>query len=190
MKNTTFLIFHNDIIKWKHFPRYWPFTAQRPVARSFGGFFDLRLNKRLSKQSWAGDLGRHRAHYDVIVMMVANIDHGEVNKLIINTKGNVSVIKQPRPWVASHTFLCKREQRRKIDMVLTFSPSWHFSWGTFTYMTLLINVGQNTNTIVDPAYMLHIFQQSQWYYSAWKINKRQESLSAPCSLPLCRVALD
>ena len=28
------------------------FPAQRPVTRSFGFFFDLRLNKRLSKQSW------------------------------------------------------------------------------------------------------------------------------------------
>ena len=28
------------------------FPAQRPVTRSFGVFFDLRLNKRLSKQSW------------------------------------------------------------------------------------------------------------------------------------------
>ena len=28
------------------------FPAQRPVARSFDNFFDLRLNKRLSKQSW------------------------------------------------------------------------------------------------------------------------------------------
>ena len=28
------------------------FAAQRPVARSFDVFFDLRLNKRLSKQSW------------------------------------------------------------------------------------------------------------------------------------------
>ena len=28
------------------------FTAQRPVMRSFDVFFDLRLNKRLSKQSW------------------------------------------------------------------------------------------------------------------------------------------
>ena len=26
--------------------------AQRPVTRSFDVFFDLRLNKRLSKQSW------------------------------------------------------------------------------------------------------------------------------------------
>ena len=56
---------HDDVIKWKHFPRYWPFVrgihrspvpgefpAQSPVTRSFDGFFDLRLNKRLSKQSW------------------------------------------------------------------------------------------------------------------------------------------
>ena len=28
------------------------FPAQRPVTMSFGVFFDLRLNKRLSKQSW------------------------------------------------------------------------------------------------------------------------------------------
>ena len=28
------------------------FPAQRPVTRGFGVFFDLRLNKRLSKQSW------------------------------------------------------------------------------------------------------------------------------------------
>ena len=46
------------------------FPSQRPVTRSFGVFFDLCLNKRLSKQSWAGDLRRHRAHYDVIVMDV------------------------------------------------------------------------------------------------------------------------
>ena len=30
------------------------FPAQRPVTRSFGVFFDLRLDKRLSKQSWRG----------------------------------------------------------------------------------------------------------------------------------------
>ena len=28
------------------------FPSQRPVTLSFGVFFDLRLNKRLSKQSW------------------------------------------------------------------------------------------------------------------------------------------
>ena len=28
------------------------FPTQRSVTRSFGVFFDLRLNKRLNKQSW------------------------------------------------------------------------------------------------------------------------------------------
>ena len=49
-------IIHDDVIKWKHFPRYWPFArefpTQRPVTRSFDIFFDLRLNQRLSKQAW------------------------------------------------------------------------------------------------------------------------------------------
>ena len=52
---------HDDVIKWKHFPRYWlfvgnspvtgEFPAQGPVTRSLDVFFDLRLNKWLSKQS-------------------------------------------------------------------------------------------------------------------------------------------
>ena len=44
------------------------FPTQRPVTRSFDDFFDLRLNKQLCKNHEAGDLRRHRAHYDVIVM--------------------------------------------------------------------------------------------------------------------------
>ena len=52
---------HDDVIKWKHFRVTGPlcgeftgpgeFPTQRPVTRSFDVFFDLRLNKRLSKQS-------------------------------------------------------------------------------------------------------------------------------------------
>ena len=44
--------------------------VQRPVTRSFGVFFDLRLNKRLGKQSWGWWFRRHRAHYDVTVMTI------------------------------------------------------------------------------------------------------------------------
>ena len=48
---------HDDVIKWKHFPRYWPFVRvihrSRWIPRtwSFDVFFDLSLNERLSKQS-------------------------------------------------------------------------------------------------------------------------------------------
>ena len=55
---------HDDVIKWKHFPRNWPFVRgihRSPVTSPHKGqwrralmfvFFYLRLNKRLSKQSW------------------------------------------------------------------------------------------------------------------------------------------
>ena len=46
------------------------FPTQGPVTRSFDVFFDLRLKKRFSKQSGAGDLRRNRAHYDVMVMQL------------------------------------------------------------------------------------------------------------------------
>ena len=63
-RNLTFVM-HDDVIKWKHFPRYWLFVRgirrwpvdsppQRPVTRRFDVFFDQRLNKRFSKQA------RHR----------------------------------------------------------------------------------------------------------------------------------
>ena len=39
---------HNEIKV--HYPMCWEFTAQRSVTRSFYIFFDLRLNKPLSKQ--------------------------------------------------------------------------------------------------------------------------------------------
>ena len=49
------------------------FHAQRPVTRSFDVFFDLRLNKRLSKQWWSWwFLRRHLTHYDVTVKLIRN----------------------------------------------------------------------------------------------------------------------
>ena len=71
------LVIHDDVIKWKHFPCYWPFVQgihRSPVNSLHKGqwrgalifFFDLHVNKRLSKQSWgwwfetpAGSLWRH-----------------------------------------------------------------------------------------------------------------------------------
>ena len=44
------------------------FPTQRPVTRRFDVFFDLRLNKRLSKQSWGWWFETPRGHYDVNVM--------------------------------------------------------------------------------------------------------------------------
>ena len=42
---------------------------QKPVAQSFDVILDLRLNKSWANNWDAGDLRRHRAYYDVTVMM-------------------------------------------------------------------------------------------------------------------------
>ena len=51
----------DDVIRWKHFLRYWllvrgihrsPVNSPHKGQWCGGVFFDLRLNKRLSKQSW------------------------------------------------------------------------------------------------------------------------------------------
>ena len=70
---------HDDVIKWNIFallafcvgnsPVTGEFPSQRPVTRSFDVFFDLCLNQQMSKlYGDAGNLRRHRAHYDITVM--------------------------------------------------------------------------------------------------------------------------
>ena len=50
------------------------FPAQSPVTRSFDVFFDLRLNKRFSKQSWGWWLEtRYRAHCHVNVVEICDV---------------------------------------------------------------------------------------------------------------------
>ena len=70
---------HDDVIKWKHFPRYWPFVRgiHRPPENSphkgqWRGALMFRLicpwiNRWVNNRE-AGDLRRHRTHCDVIVM--------------------------------------------------------------------------------------------------------------------------
>ena len=65
-----FLWQHDDVIKWQHFPRYWPFV--RPHKGQWHGALMFSLIC-VSINDWvntreAGDLRRYRTHYDVIVM--------------------------------------------------------------------------------------------------------------------------
>ena len=70
---------HDDVIKWKHFPRYWPFVRgihRSPVNYPHKGQWRGALMLSLICvwiNGWvntreAGDLRRHRAHYGVTVM--------------------------------------------------------------------------------------------------------------------------
>ena len=75
---------HDDLIKWKHFPRYWPFVRgihRSPVNSPHKGqwrgtsMFSLIFawTNVWPNNRDAGDLRRHRAHYDVTVMLLSVI---------------------------------------------------------------------------------------------------------------------
>ena len=68
---------HDDVIKWKHFPRYWSFVQGShrwiPLTKASDAELWYFLWSAPWINSWvnnrgAGDLRCHRAHYDVIVM--------------------------------------------------------------------------------------------------------------------------
>ena len=97
------IIHHDDVIKWKHFLRYWPFVRgihRSPVNSPHKGqwrralmFSYLRLNKRLNKQSRRCDLRRHQAHYEVTVM---------ARPICRNTKHEAGISILPEytlPWI-------------------------------------------------------------------------------------------
>ena len=72
--------FHDDVIKWKHFPRYWPFVrgihrslVNSPHKSQWRGALMFSLicawiNGWVNNRE-AGDLRRHRAHNGITVML-------------------------------------------------------------------------------------------------------------------------
>ena len=74
-------VIHDDVIKWKYLPRYWPFVRgihRSPVSSPHKGQWCGALMISLIcawindwvNNRWAGHLRHHRAHYDVIVMLL------------------------------------------------------------------------------------------------------------------------
>ena len=88
---------HDDVIKWKHFRRYWPFVRgihRSPVISPHTGQWRRALMFSLIctwMNGWvnnreAGELRRYRVHYDVIVMdncVIAVIIHSLTSCKII-----------------------------------------------------------------------------------------------------------
>ena len=76
--------FNDDVIKWKHFPRNWPFVRgihRSPVKSPHKGqwrgalMFSLIcvwINGWVNDRE-AGDLRRYRAHYDVTVIGISEV---------------------------------------------------------------------------------------------------------------------
>ena len=81
---------HDAVIKWKHFPRYWPFVRgiyRSPVNSTYKGKWRGALMVSLIcgwinggvNNRETGDLRRYRAHYDVTVM-----SHMDIWNVLLN----------------------------------------------------------------------------------------------------------
>ena len=80
----------DDVIKWKHFPRNWPFVRGIHRSRWFPRtkasdaelwcfFICAWINDWVNNRE-AGDLRRYRGHYDVIVMRSSH--HDDVARIL------------------------------------------------------------------------------------------------------------
>ena len=116
---------HDDVIKWKHFPRYWPFVRgihRSPVNSPHKGQWRGALMFSLifagingwAKNREAGDLKRYLAHCDVTVMIATE----NVAYTAQNTKNTEKPFMFPhsRFW---HKYLPWVSPPYKIDFFFT-----------------------------------------------------------------------
>ena len=101
---TVHCLHHDDIIKWKHFPHYWPFVRGihwSPVNSPHKGqwrgalMFSLicaRINGWVNNGE-AGDLRCHWTHFDLIVMPMILTIHYRVIKNVLESKQTLSITK-------------------------------------------------------------------------------------------------
>ena len=125
---------HDDVIKWKHFPRYWPFVRgihRSPVNSPHKGqwrgalMFSLTcvwINISVNNRE-AGDMRRHRVHYDVIAMLEKwGPRLWEIEAVADHTHLNYS---DPHPAPQEHT----RNTRSNLENNI----QWHFDKKLWIY---------------------------------------------------------
>ena len=116
----------DDVIKWKHFPRYWPFVRgihRSPVNSLHKGHWRVALMFSLicvCINGWvnnreAGDLRRYRAHYDVTIMWIkkrwfrSRLGAKQTTKYHLNQR-----------WSSLHTHICvTRPQWVKCELFMS-----------------------------------------------------------------------
>ena len=103
--------FHDDVIKWKHFPRYWSFVRRingSPVTSPHKGQWRGALMFSLIG-AWingcvnngeAGDLRRHCDHYDVTLMFLSYAILPPLPLLTMQNELNMEMIKNSS-WLNS-----------------------------------------------------------------------------------------
>ena len=131
--------YHDDVIKWKYFLRYWPFVRgihRSPVNSSHKGqwrgafMFSLicaRLNGWVNNCE-AGDLRRICSHYDVTVML-SGIQKYEIKSISRITKSDglypTLYFVHSVSWFEDTIYLCVLGQYRFVCSGNISSLTWH-----------------------------------------------------------------
>ena len=121
----------DDVIKWKHFLRYWPFVRgihRSPVNSPRRGqwrgalmfFFDVRPNKQLSKQSW----GWWFETPSRSVWRQCNETQGWY--IITSRNGNVSALLNPSPTCRENDILVTG---KRVSLCWNFPCRIQNTWG-------------------------------------------------------------
>ena len=104
------------------------FPSQRPVTRSFDAFFDLRLNKRLSNQSWgrwfktpSRSLWRHCNDCiintkDKWTLFLIPFEQQSLNTVTRRTHFSLGMLKNIT-WLYSFDAICRVHSLREIPQV-------------------------------------------------------------------------
>ena len=126
---------HDDVIKWKHFPRYCPFVRgihRSPVNSPHKGQWRRALMFSLICvwiNGWvnnreAGDLRRHRGHYDVNVMTWRVCTVATDGTLV-----DVTTLSQPACPLLRHRWLPRLCEPRHSETTLFLPVRCSFAVG-------------------------------------------------------------
>ena len=149
------MLWHDDVIKWKHFPRYWPFvrgihrsSVNSPHKGQWCGALMYSLiyawiNGWVNNRK-VGDLRRHRPHFDVIVMYNVMSNFSErIWESAASSKGlslsddhpYLQAFRKPSVvWV----------QYAVIDnnaaLLKTLTPYWTIAYGRISWLSRLTGI--------------------------------------------------
>ena len=142
---------HDDVIKWKHFPRYWPFVRgihRSPVNSPHKGqwrgallfsFICVWINGWVNNRS-ATDLKRNRAHYDVSVMwMGAGIQFISLcNHVTLYGLASPRLLHSPIDHIKTfHSFKHRYNNGGWVVLYALLSPQWPHAWFCGRVRTIL-----------------------------------------------------
>ena len=145
LKPRIVIILHDDVIKWKHFLRYWPFVRgshrsllNSPHRGQWCGALMFSLvcdwTNDWANNRDAGDLRRHGAHYYVTVMnCVISGTFGYHNENLLCHQRRLSIYDKDKlpsflalchPWIS----LTKRPVMRDVSLLTAWTSSRTNIW--------------------------------------------------------------